>query len=146
MTTSNLLIRGPPASPDCCGAARGAAGPANARERGRLTHDALGRDDPRLEGTVHLAYRDGANLMLPHAFIENDGDWVYVFTRDHGYFVAHNDSVATCTSAQPAAPWAAADRGEGSGTPDGPPRGPGPAQEGRLVPADRDRRLRAIGP
>lgn len=86
-----------------------------AAERGGAAQAALRRDDPRLGGTVHLAYRDGANLMLPHAFIEDTGDWVFVFTRDHGYFVAHKDSVAACTPLQTAAPWAASERGDGSG-------------------------------
>jgi hypothetical protein len=87
---------------------------ATAAEHGRAAQDALRPDDPRLDGTVHLAYRDGANLTLPHAFIEGQGDWLYVFTRDHGYFVAHKDIVATCTSTQTTAQWTAADRRDGT--------------------------------
>ena len=76
---------------------------ARAVEYGRAVQGELRPDDPRLDNTVHLACKDGTNLNLPHAFMETTGDWVYVFTRDHGYFVEHKDSLAACTTSERAA-------------------------------------------
>jgi hypothetical protein len=66
----------------------------------RSVQGELRPDDPRLDHTVHLACKDGTNLNLPHAFVETAGDWVCVFTRDHGYFVEPKGALAMCQSSE----------------------------------------------
>lgn len=70
---------------------------------GRLVEETLRPDDPRLAGTARLTHADGSTLTFAHAFLETVGDWVYVFTRDHGCFCYHRDALTAC-HADPADP------------------------------------------
>src|SRR5687768_7152115 len=65
------------------------------RQYAQSLHEGLRPDDPRLAGTgVRLAHRDGTRMRLESAFLETPGDWVCVFTRDHGFFVYHRSQLA----------------------------------------------------
>jgi hypothetical protein len=58
--------------------------------------DALRPDDPRLRGGVHLIHRDNSILHFKSAFSRAEGDWVFVFTANHGALAYLKDELVAC--------------------------------------------------
>ena len=69
---------------------------AEVRRRCQAEQDTLRPDDPRLRGGVHVIHRDNSILHLRCAFSRADGDWVYVFTANHGVLAYLKDELVAC--------------------------------------------------
>ena len=50
-------------------------------------------DDPRLSGAVKIIHEEGSLLFLDGAFSEECGDWYFIFSEHHGFFVYNKDDV-----------------------------------------------------
>ena len=90
---------------------------ADVRRTCQAEQDALRPDDPRLRGGVHLIHRDNSILHLKSAFSRAEGDWVFVFTANHGTLAYLKDELVACHDDGEPAEAAAAklrrDKGEG---------------------------------
>ena len=69
---------------------------ADVRKRCQEELDALAPDEPRLRGGVHIIHRDSSILHLKCAFSRAEGDWVYVFTANHGVLTYLKDELVAC--------------------------------------------------
>jgi hypothetical protein len=69
---------------------------ADVRRRSQAEQDMLRPDDPRLRGGVHLIHRDNSILHLKSAFSRAEGDWVFVFTANHGALAYLKDELVAC--------------------------------------------------
>ncbi len=67
----------------------------------RLADDRKYRD--RLQ-VVRLSHRDGTGMVLISAFVRREGDWVYVFTRNHGFLAYPADELTECKEYEPPLP------------------------------------------
>ena len=69
---------------------------ADVRRACQAEQDALRPDDARLRGGVHLIHRDNSILHLKCAFSRAEGDWVFVFTANHGALAYLKDELVAC--------------------------------------------------
>jgi len=47
---------------------------------------------------VYVKHEDGTELDFNYAFLQKDGDWVYIFTEHHGFHVYHLDDLEKVVS------------------------------------------------
>jgi hypothetical protein len=69
---------------------------AEVRRRCQAEQDGLRPDDARLRGGVQIIHRDSSILHLRCAFSRAEGDWVYVFTANHGVLAYLKDELVAC--------------------------------------------------
>ncbi len=69
---------------------------ADVRRKCQAEQDALRPDDARLRGGVHLIHRDSSILHLKCAFSRAEGDWLFVFTANHGVLAYLKDELVAC--------------------------------------------------
>ena len=69
---------------------------ADVRRACQAEQDALRPDDARLRGGVHLIHRDNSILHLKCAFSRAEGDWLVVFTANHGVLTYLKDELVAC--------------------------------------------------
>ena len=46
-----------------------------------------------LKDFIYLSHSDGSKCMWSHANLKEDGEWIFIFTEHHGYFVYHKEDV-----------------------------------------------------
>ena len=66
------------------------------RRRCQSEQDGLLPADPRLRGGVRVIHRDGSILHFRCAFSRAEGDWVFVFTANHGVLAWLKDELVAC--------------------------------------------------
>ena len=69
---------------------------ADVRRRCQAELDGLPASDPRLHGGVRLIHRDNSILHFQCAFSRVEGDWVFIFTANHGALAYLKDELVAC--------------------------------------------------